>query len=173
MLVPVAREIETRLIANGVHRFLLQLGPDIRIAISPQFLFVRREPQNWVPGRGSKHLGIFHGEGGPAEVRAAQRIGPDASGRRLVNNRHKLFPLIGLTDILAQIVVDHLTTCCVGEPAHQAIVEFGRSPAAALDNARAHLAEHTGQGKYLFLTGPNGGNQDPLRIGMAFVLRHG
>ena len=62
-------------------------------------------------GRATEELAITHGKELCRAVRRAQRIGPDTSLGRLIDQRHELLPLIRFACCLAQVVVHHGAAC--------------------------------------------------------------
>jgi hypothetical protein len=56
---------------------------------------------------------------------------------------------------MAQVVVDDLSARGLGEPAHEAILEFCSAPTTALDNPGAQCTEHVAQREDFLLRGPD------------------
>src|SRR4030095_10620653 len=101
-------------------------------------------------GRTTEELGIAHSKELCRAVRRAQRIGPDTSLGRLINQCHELLPLVGLACCLAQIVIHYGAARSLREPAHEAVFQLRIASATALHNASSQLSEDIAQSKHFF-----------------------
>src|SRR5437588_1310913 len=92
-------------------------------------------------GRATEQLAITHGEELCRAVRRAQRIGPDTSLGRLIDQCHELLPLVRFAGCLAQVVIHYGAARGLREPAHEAIFQLRVASATALDNTSPQLAQ--------------------------------
>jgi hypothetical protein len=127
-----------------------------------------------MPGRDAPEgLGIAHGEASHIVIGRAQRIGPNASFGRFLNQRHVLFPGLRLPHRLPQVVIHQLATTGRGQTGHQTVLQLRIPPATTLDGADPKFAQDIRQREDLGFLGPERRNMDPLGIVMTPIYRHG
>ena len=122
-----------------------ELGADLGIAIGAHLLGVGPLEDGQPGGHAPEHLAVLHREPLHDAPGIAERHRANALPRRRLHVRQVLPPPSGVTRLLDDGVVHDRPAAGLGDPAQQVIFQLGVGPAAALDHARAHLAQHIGQ----------------------------
>jgi hypothetical protein len=154
---------------SGASTSTPELGADLRIVIGAHLLGIGALEDRQPGGHAPEHLAVLHREALHDAAGIAERHRANALPGRLLDVRQVLAPSPGVTRLLDEGVVHDRAAAGLGDPAEQVVFQFGVGPAAALDHARAHLAEHVGQREELRLRRAGRGNPRPGDVEVVHV----
>src|SRR5262249_16661794 len=135
---------ERRIRSEGRFDFRGELHAHRGITIGAELVLVYALQDRQPRRHAAEDLAIAHGEAIDDAARIAERDRPDTLLHRLLDVRQVLLPATGLARLLEERVVHDRTTAGLRQTAEQPILELRVGAAAALDHARAGLAQDIG-----------------------------